>query len=56
VRVKGRQEGRLVLYEWACPHCASLLETNLYPPDMAPLHDLHIGAEAGQEVAGARPI
>jgi N-methylhydantoinase B len=56
VRVKGRQEGRLQLCEWACPHCGSLLETNLYPDGMAPLHDLHVGAGPGEEAALAKPV
>jgi N-methylhydantoinase B len=55
-RVHGRAEGRLVLYEWACPSCGSLLETNLYPPDMAPIHDLRVGAGAPEAVAAARPV
>jgi hypothetical protein len=32
-----------------------MLETNLYPDDMAPLHDLHLGAAVG-EPAGARSV
>jgi hypothetical protein len=56
VRVKVRPERRLLLYEWACLHCASLLVTNLYPEEMAPLHDLHAGAGPGQEAALARPV
>ena len=56
VRVKGRQERRLVLHEWACPRCGSLPETNLYPEDMAPLHDLHVGAGPGEAVTRARPV
>jgi N-methylhydantoinase B len=56
IRVKGRQERRLQLYEWACPHCGSLLETNLYPDDVPPVHDLHLGAGAGEEAALAMPV
>ena len=56
VRVRPRQERRLLLYEWACPRCASLLETNLYPADMEPLHDLRVGAAPGAEAALAKPV
>jgi len=30
-----------------------MLETNLYPPDMPPNHDLRVGAPAPQEVVAA---
>jgi acetone carboxylase gamma subunit len=56
VRVKARQDRRLALYEWACPRCGSLLETNLYPEEMAPLHDLRLGASLGAELSLARPV
>jgi N-methylhydantoinase B len=56
VRVKARTERRLLLYEWACPHCGSLLETNLYPEGMPPLHDLRVGASLGEELALARSV
>jgi N-methylhydantoinase B len=44
VRVKARAAPRMVLYEWACPGCGTLLETNLYPEEMEPLHDVRVGA------------
>jgi acetone carboxylase gamma subunit len=56
VRIKARTERRLLLYEWACPHCGSLLETNLYPEGMPPLHDLRVGATSGEELAQARSV
>ena len=45
----------MMFYEWACPGCGTLLETNLYPEDMDPLHDLRVGGdteipEGAQEV------
>jgi N-methylhydantoinase B len=43
VRVKARSEPAMFLYEWACPGCATLLETNLYPEGMEPLHDVRVG-------------
>lgn len=36
----------LVLFEWCCPECAGMLETNLYPEGMEPLHDLHLGVSS----------
>ena len=47
---------RALLYEWACPHCGSLLETNLYPEGMTPLHDLRLGAALGEELALAKAL
>jgi N-methylhydantoinase B len=55
IKVKARAERVMLLYEWACPGCGSLLETNLYPEDMAPLHDLHLGVGVA-EPAGARAV
>lgn len=53
IRVKERQEPRMVFYEWTCPGCGTLLETNLYPEDMTPLHDVQLGAPEIPEGAAA---
>jgi acetone carboxylase gamma subunit len=55
IRVKRRAERPLVLHTWACPGCGTFLETNLYPDDMEPLHDVHLGAGAAVP-EGARPV
>lgn len=43
------------LYEWCCPKCATMLETNLYPDGVEPLHDLHVGAGV-EEALDARAL
>jgi N-methylhydantoinase B len=55
ISVRRRPERTMVLYEWACPGCGTLLETNCYPDDVEPLHDLRVGAEVA-EPAGARDV
>jgi N-methylhydantoinase B len=55
VKVKRRAERPMVLHAWSCPACGTFLETNLYPDDMEPLHDLHVGARAAVP-EGARPV
>jgi N-methylhydantoinase B len=55
IRVKHRADPTMVLYEWACPGCGTLLETNLYPRDMAPLHDVRVG-EAPEPPEGVQAI
>ena len=34
-----------VLHEWACPGCGMMLETNVYPEGLEPLHDVRPGSE-----------
>jgi N-methylhydantoinase B len=53
IRVKARRDPRMLLYEWTCPGCATLLETNLYPEGMEPLHDVRLGAPSLPEHAAA---
>jgi N-methylhydantoinase B len=53
IRVKARRDPRMVLYEWACPGCGTLLETNLYPEGMQPLHDVRLGEAEVPEGAAA---
>ncbi|HUZ28357.1 MAG TPA: hydantoinase B/oxoprolinase family protein, partial [Solirubrobacteraceae bacterium] len=55
IRVKKRSAPAMILYEWSCPGCGTLLETNLYPEDMAPLHDVRVG-EATERPEGAQEI
>lgn len=55
VRVKKRSAPAMLLHEWACPGCGTLLETNLYPEDMEPLHDVRVG-EAPEVPEGVRQI
>jgi N-methylhydantoinase B len=55
IRVKKRSDPAMVLYEWSCPGCATLLETNLYPEDMQPLDDVRVG-EAAEVPEGVREI
>ncbi len=43
VHIRPRHDPAVELYEWSCPACGSLLETNLFPEGMAPNHDLRIG-------------
>ncbi len=50
VRIRPRQEPAIDLYEWSCPRCASLLETNLYPRGMAPIHDLRLGEKVSEPI------
>jgi N-methylhydantoinase B len=47
-----RHEVGIRFYEWACPSCATLLETNIYVPGYEPLHDLRLGADVASEVVG----
>jgi N-methylhydantoinase B len=42
LRIKRRRDPTMVLHEWSCPGCATLLETNLYPEGMEPLHDVRL--------------
>lgn len=55
VRVKQRAQPKMILHEWACPGCGTLLETNLYPDDMEPLHDVRVG-ESVTVPEGAREV
>jgi N-methylhydantoinase B len=54
VRVKSRRDPTMILHEWACPGCGTLLETNLYPEGMEPLHDVQLGSPAIPD--GAKPV
>jgi hypothetical protein len=45
IRVKERDNPRLLLYEWSCRSCGSSLETNIYPEGMEPLRDVQLGVE-----------
>jgi N-methylhydantoinase B len=55
IRVKRRSDRAMVLYEWSCPGCGTLLETNLYPEDMEPLHGVRVG-DAPEVPEGAKEI
>jgi N-methylhydantoinase B len=57
IAVQVWSETLILLYEWYCPSCATMLETNLYPDGVAPIHDLHVGTEVTEpelQAAGAR--
>ena len=41
--VRTRDDPAVLLHEWYCPGCASLLEANLYPEGMEPIFDLRVG-------------
>ncbi|MCA1844571.1 MAG: hypothetical protein LC792_15540, partial [Actinobacteria bacterium] len=51
--VRSRQDPAFLLYEWYCPGCASLLEANLYPEGMDPIHDLRIGERLAEPIGSA---
>ena len=51
--IRGRSAPAFLLYEWFCPGCASLLETNLYPDGMEPVHDVHMGARLAEPIGSA---
>lgn len=55
IRIKRRSDPAMILHEWACPGCGTMLETNLYPEDMEPLHDVRVG-ESPPVPEGARSI
>jgi N-methylhydantoinase B len=51
--VRGRREPAFLLYEWHCPGCASLLEVNLYPEGMDPIHDIRVGERPAEPIGQA---
>ncbi len=55
IRVKARENPKIVLYEWTCPGCGTLLETNIYPQEMDPPHDIRVG-EVPEPPEGTREI
>jgi N-methylhydantoinase B len=55
LRVKSRRDPIMVLHEWSCPGCATLLETNLYPEGMEPLHDVQL-ISSPEIPAGAKAV
>jgi N-methylhydantoinase B len=58
IAVKRRRDPAMLLYEWACPGCGSMLETNIYADDMEPLQDLRFGESLAEleDVGAANPI
>jgi N-methylhydantoinase B len=55
LRVKSRRDPTMVLHEWSCPGCGTLLETNLYPEGMEPLHDVQL-TSSPEIPDGAKPV
>jgi len=55
IRVKARSAPRMLLYEWSCPGCATLLETNVYPEGLEPLHDVQLSGSP-EIPEGAQPV
>ena len=51
--VRTRSEPAFRLYEWHCPSCASLLEVNLYPEGMDPIHDIRVGERLAEPIGQA---
>jgi N-methylhydantoinase B len=48
--VRRREDPAFLMYEWYCPGCASLLEANLYPEGMEPIHDVRIGERLAERI------
>ena len=51
--MRARSEPAFRLYEWHCPGCASLLEVNLYPEGMEPIHDVRVGERLAEPIGQA---